>query len=234
MRALLLIFQVVSVSALDGIVPPTGITTAMLGQRQADAVVDDDAGLRIVTRCRGHACVDGLTLNGRVLVKPELDAADAAVYRQGNAWMERVIRVVWPGQGRVSIYVAESEYSGGAHANNSLACRTYDTKTGRMLRLRDVMPAASARRVMTRVGALLSDVNRGIDVLGEIVPEGYSLDERGFRLGRSDSPRGIGPELYLCAEASGPRGGTVLEIRLDAIPTWYLLEDRPPGRVSTP
>src|SRR6266571_981620 len=96
LSVLCLIFgQVVGIDSLDGIVPATGITTAALGQRQGDNLLELPQGIRIQTRCRANWCVDGVSAGKRVLVAPAPTAEQARVYRGRGAWLERVIRVAW-------------------------------------------------------------------------------------------------------------------------------------------
>ena len=214
----------VDISDLDDVVQVTGVSTAALGRRSGSASMELPSGVRIETRCGPTWCVDGLTAGGTTLIPAALDAEEERAYGEGGGELERVIRVVWSDDAHVSVYVAQTEYSGGAHANNTLACRTFDTRSGRALGLRDVLPSESVELLLKKVPPLLDDPETAIAVLGKPIEErGLSLDERGFRFGRPGSTRAASPSLILCAEGEYPRSSsTILEIPLQAIPAGYL------------
>ena len=60
--------------------------------------------------------------------------------------LSRAVRVAYASKDFVSIYLGEDEYTtGGAHHNNNLDCMTYSRKTGKRLRIRDILGKRRAR-----------------------------------------------------------------------------------------
>ncbi len=182
------------------------------------------------TRCSGNACVDGLREPGAglPLVSAALTADDREILAPQGSWLERRLWLASATDRFVSVYVAESSFSGGAaHANNSLSCRTFNRKTGRQLTLADVLPDAS--RLTARVQALIDDPDRAVEVLGDsldsggVDASGSQLTARGFIVkpvpGRKTTD---GILLELCAEGPYALAGSVVEIALDRIPATYL------------
>lgn len=155
------------------------LTTAELPRRSAAAKGSREpaVGIEVITHCTPDACVDGVrdAASGSVLVAAALSADDrAALSASDGAWLERVARTAYVSARFVSLYIAESSYTGGAHANNVLTCATFDRRTGREVTLGDVLVGAPHLRA--RVQALLDHPNLAIDVLGE------PLDGPGFTL----------------------------------------------------
>jgi hypothetical protein len=208
--------RIVSISDLPDLHPPTGVTTAAVGQRRSGGTVELGGGLQLVTRCGSNAawCVDGLIHDRRTLISPYLSFEELQVYDPGHgggdAWLERVIRVAAHDDRFVSLYVAESEYSGGAHANNSLTCRSFDAMTGNALALFDVIPYDDAERLLADLrGALADDDADPAYHLYSIPDDG--ADDRAFLV--------IDGEVVLCAEGDYPlASSSVLELSLGALP----------------
>ena len=214
----------VAIGDLDGIARAAGRGTALLPRRSADAAVDLPDGVRIVTHCGATWCVDGLTVGDKTLIPAVLDAEEAETYGADGAMLERVIRVAWSDETHVSIYVAESAYSGGVHADNSLACRSFDVATGRLLGLGDVLPAASVELLGKRIAPLLDDPDAAIEALGApIEASGFALTNDGFRFGTATARGAPGTAIILCAEGPDSDSSRVLEIPLDNLPAGYLL-----------
>lgn len=214
------------IADLEGVVRASGVTTAMLGGRAHDSEIELPGDLRVVTRCGAHGCVDGLVAGRRTLIPAALAAAEEKALRDGDGYfLERVVRVPWSDERHVSAYVAESELSGGAHANNHLSCRTFERAGGRALMLADVLPPRSAALLLAKVQALLDDPNAAIDAgLGFDASTDWSryhVTPTGFRFA---SAPGDAPAILLCAEGTYPLASdSMLEIDPDAVPVRFLL-----------
>jgi hypothetical protein len=167
--------------------------------------------------------VDGLFIGDRPLLPAELTKEEQMIYQADGAWLERVLRVVWENDKLVSVYVAESEFSGGAHANNKFRCRTLDRQTGRALTLHDMFPSSSAELLIAKVNALF-DANTAMEVLGhDLETDGsYRITPDGFRLRPVGEVTGGRPEIILCAEGAYPLGSsTLFELPIAALPMKY-------------
>jgi hypothetical protein len=146
------------------------------------------------------------------------------VYHDESTWMERVVRIAWQDTSVVSVYVAQSEFSGGASANNSLTCRSYDILRGHLLHLQDVLAKRSVELLLAKARGLL-DANVAIDELGKpLEANGFEFNEQGFRMDRSTHYHGTHPEIVLCGESPYPsEAGSIVELRIEAIPVGYLM-----------
>jgi hypothetical protein len=197
---------------------PTGVTTFSLPQRTGDAALDVGDGVAVRTLCDDHGCIDGLFEHGKTLIAPRREPDEQ--FDRGTPFeLERVVQVVDRSDDKLSVYVATSEYSGGAHANNALGCRTYSRATGRRLRLRDVMPPRSAALVLAKVRVLFDPI-RGLEETGELLPEirvsAEDVDDRNFRVEQR-----VGRDHVVLCVSSDYAG--LLEIRVDALPVDFLL-----------
>jgi hypothetical protein len=204
--------------------PGPGPTTAELARRSSadEGTSEVGPGIAIVTHCIGDSCVDGLedTATGAMLISAALSADEMAlVGTDGSGWVERVVRVSYVSDRYVSAYIAESSFSGGAHANNVLSCATYDRAKARPAPLADVL--GGAPHVLPDVQALLNDEDLSMEVLGTNSEGGLVV--RGDYL-LTQGARGPAAAVVLCADGSYPdASGSVLEIPLDQIPVEYLL-----------
>lgn len=195
--------------------PPSGITTFQLPRRGLDAELPIVDALAVRTRCDRHGCVDGLVDRTKTLIAPKrYEVFDSEAFV-----LERVVHVADVTADKLSVYVATSEYSGGAHANNDLECRTYRRKTGERLRLRDVMPARSAALVLAKVRALF-EPERAIEGVGATLPairaSAREVSDRNLRV-----EHGAGRDhVVLCVSSDD---GKVLEVHVDALPVDFLL-----------
>lgn len=217
-----------AIADLEGVEPPPpgpAPTAAGLGARSGPAKRELPGGIVVETRCGDGWCVDGLSVRGKVLVAPKPTADEARWLRNGS--LERVVRVDWWDDAFVSAYVAETSFeAGAAHANDALRCRTFDARSGRTLTLGDVLPPRFAALVLAKARRLLADENLAIDEVGEALSSGggYELSPKDFRLARTPGYTGSRPEIVLCAEGAWQSvGGTILELRLEAMPLTYLL-----------
>ncbi len=212
------------IANLDRIVRATGLTTAVLGRRAHDDEIEYPGDVRVITRCGANWCTDGLVAGPRTLIPPVLSGDEARTLSTDDGYFtERVLRVAWSDQRYVSVYVAESEFSGGAHANNSLGCRTFDRAAGRELSLAEVLPPRSAALLLAKSQTLLEDANAAIDAGFDGLTDWahYRVNARGFRF--ADSP-GDSPAILLCAEGVYPLASdSILEIDPEAIPIRFLL-----------
>lgn len=200
----------VSIADLPAISAPASSvdTTAMLATRGEPASAVEIDGLRFPTGCGPGYCVDGAALiaSDRPLLRAEPDRIDRAVLRAEGAWLERVVRPASQTPDTVSLYVATSSYSGGAHAQNELRCSTFARSSGRPIRLDDLLPARAARRILARLRQGLPDAR---------------FDARSLRLelGPLDDLRAV-----LCGEGDdGGASGTTIEVSLDDLPALLLL-----------
>lgn len=215
----------VKVGQLEGVETPSGITTAELKRRTASREQEVGPGIRIITRCSDNWCVDGLQVDGRTVIAPSPSLEEKKVYQSEGEWLEQVIRVAWESDRYISIYIARSEFSGGAHANNTIICRTYRRAGGKLLSLEDVLPAVSANRLLNKARDLFNE-DKAFDVLGDSLnAQGFELKLKDFRFERTAEHRGENPEIILCAQGPYPSGSAeLLELRVEAFPVAYLLE----------
>ncbi len=214
-----------NISELDDIVrPESRPTTAELGRRTRPTREELPGNLTVETRCGRNWCVDGLISNNTVLIAPELQPDEAKALRDPGAWLERVIRVAWQDDAHVSAYVAVSEFSGGAHANNQLSCRSFARKPGRALSLKQVFQPRFAELLLSGTPRLFDDTV-SLEELGEpLDAAGFQVDPQGFRFGRAGRLKGTRPEVILCAQGPYPSdSGTILELSVEALPVGYLL-----------
>ena len=188
-------------------------TTAELPRRERP---DPDrtlpAGLRVTTRCRDTWCADGLLVGKKkTLIAPEPRAADRGWLRKG--WLERVVRVVWQDEKRVSVYVAESWFEdGSAHVNNALQCRTFDLRSGRVLALADVLPGGAADRALAQARRQLASDD---GELGGV--KSFKTTKGGFRFRAGESGGDGPPDVVVCAQGPYPsESGTIVEMKVPA------------------
>ena len=170
------------------------------------------------SHCDEHGCVDGLFDHGKTLIAPRRDAEEQ--FDRGVPFqLERAVHVVDRSDDKLSVYVATSEDSGGAHANNALHCRTSSRTTGKQLRLREVLSPRSAALVLAKV-RILFDPMRAIDETGESLPQlragAANVDEHNFRIEQHDGR----DHVVLCVSSDQ---GDMLEIRVDGLPVDFLL-----------
>jgi hypothetical protein len=184
--------------------PPGGLTTAMLSTRGTPGPADTDgsAALTVSTSCGPEFCVDGLHDDafGRWLV-PASVTLDEAPILAADGWLDRRVFLATASLQWVSAFVGLSEFSGGAHANNDLACRTFDRRTGRPARLADVVGEARSAELLARA-AVTADAD-------------YTPRDDAFLVGPDDA-------ITLCAEAPFCMAGTTWRI-----PVAAMMEPRP-------
>ena len=225
--------DVVSIKDLPNIVRPTSvITTAALGDRHwrepagvgyrnGERLVSvETQGVRIATTCGDDWCVDSAidVASGRAFVKPGLGSLEIGA--DPRASVERVIRVAYATPRYVSLYIARTEFT-GRRPYNTLTCRTFDRKSGRELRLRDLIPAAAAKRVIAQAEKLKDEMT-AIDELGAALSLARAtFSEQAFRWGRNLA-RGEEPELILCGETGDSE---VRELFIDDLPVLGVLLD---------
>ncbi len=143
-----------SIEDLAGIVRPSGVTAAALGRRSSSTIAQLRAGLTLESHCAASVCMDTLKFGPRTLWSTTVQPTLLEEIRNEHGWFEGVVRTSWQDASFVSVYVAQSEYSGGAHAKNHLSCRTIRLATGKPVSLRELMPADQADRWLTNVRAL--------------------------------------------------------------------------------
>jgi hypothetical protein len=190
-----------------------------LGRRHEATNEARPGGIQIQTRCGANWCVDGLSVNGRSLVAPVLTPGEARSLGERTSWRERVLRISWQDESFVSMYFAESEYSGGAHANNILRCRTFDSRNARAITLRDLTGAKAAERLLVDAKATLGELGNDSE---------FNFTMEGFRLVRSPSSHDGQPAIVLCGEGEYPRNsGVILEARVDLVDDEHARAHRP-------
>jgi hypothetical protein len=158
----------------------------------------------VTTQCGPRYCVDGLQdlrsgreLMGMALTDEEKELVAAA------AGFERAVRVANLGEIYLSAYQGFTETSGGAHANNALACATWDRRTGRQIRLLEVVSGVEASVLKEQATMALQEF------LEETGRPRYTLDETSFLY---DSAK---QRITFCALAPFAAAGTVIEISID-------------------
>jgi hypothetical protein len=199
--------------------PSGGPTTAMLIRRASPGVRTLPNDLQVETRCGANWCVDGLASADHVLLPAEPDAEALEGLAEPDAWLEQVVRVAWQDERYVSAYVAQSEFSGGAHANNILQCRTFDVRSGRALSLQEVLPPAAADGLLARATRFVDPDPARDGPAPDIDASGFAFVARGFRFaGPPPGPEAV-PAIVLCGEGDYPReSGSVLELPIEALP----------------
>ena len=103
------------------------------------------AGLAIQTRCGERWCTDGIEdlAFDRTPIPAGLRAGDQEIL-DAPGWLERVLLPVAAPGSRFSVLEGQSDFSGGAHAQNELTCRTLDRNSGRELSLEALLGEAAA------------------------------------------------------------------------------------------
>jgi hypothetical protein len=120
-----------------------------------------------------------------------------------SATFERAVRVATVTSHYVSVYQGFTQYSGGAHANNSLACATWARGTGRQVRLSEILPLTEVKTLRERATIALQDFR---DETGR---PPYTLDEESF-LYDEEARR-----VVFCALAPFVVAGTIVEVPLN-------------------
>ncbi|WP_309892744.1 hypothetical protein [Archangium sp.] len=187
--------------------PPSPVpTTAMLRSRSmpASGRREQVGDIIVTTQCGPRYCTDGLrdTRSGLDLIPTALTAEEHELVA-ASAEFERAVRIAHLGDSYLSAYRGATEFSGGAHANNELACGTWDRRTGRQLRLSELVPPAEARALHQRAAVALQEF------LEETGRPRYMLDEASFLY---DSAR---QRVTFCALAPMVVAGTVIEIPVE-------------------
>ena len=118
----------------------------------------------------GSARVDGLrSAAGKVLLSTKLSAGEASMFTELRAlWkkqsaactgtcfpdtgqLDRGVRIAWVTEKTVSAWISTSSYSSGAaHSNNGLSCATWSIKTGKRLKLSEILKGGAwLKRIKT-------------------------------------------------------------------------------------
>jgi len=117
--------------------------------------------------------------------------------------VERAVKIEHAGESFVSVYVGTTTYSGGAHAINTLDCRTFDRRTGRAIALSDLRSEVDSRRIVDRGRAKsASHAARTGDPTYRVESNGFLYDEQHDK-------------LVLCAVPPQPLAGSVLLLSTD-------------------
>lgn len=155
----------------------------------------------VITRCDMDYCVDGLRddRRGQELMTTAL-TEDEKELASASATFERAVRIAHLTEDSVSVYEGFTEYSGGAHANNSLACSTWNRRTGRRVLLSELSSATKGKALEARAAILLQEF------LDETGRPGYEIDEASFLYD------GLNQRVVLCALAPYVVAGTIVEI----------------------
>jgi len=187
--------------------PPSPVpTTAMLRPRSMppSGRREQVGDIIITTQCGPHHCTDGLhdTRSGLDLMPTALTVEENE-FVAASAEFERAVRIAHLGETYLSAYRGFTEFSGGAHANNELACGTWDRRTGHQLRLSEIVPPTEARALHQQALVVLQEF------LEETGRPRYTLDEGSFLY---DSIR---QRVTFCALAPMSVAGTVIEISIE-------------------
>ncbi len=210
----------VSIADLPGLTKPATSTptTAELGPRSRASEGRTRAnGIEVRTVCGDSYCIDGIRdiVSNETFLPARLSADDRTI--AGAGWLERVVRITLADDAHVSAYVAESSLSGGAHANNVLACATFDRKSRRRIGLKDVLP--QARHGAKKLQSLFAEPVKAFNLLGATLDgERFVVRETGILLG-------VKGEVIVCAQGPYPsQSGSVIELSVGRIPSAYLLD----------
>ncbi len=187
--------------------PPSSVpTTAMLrprapppsGQREQVGEV------AVMTQCGSGHCVDGLRdlRSGKTLLATTLTPDEEELVAT-SATFERAVRIAYVGEAHLSAYQGFTEVSGGAHANNELACATWERQSGQRVKLSEVVPEAEAHALTERASEVLQEF------LEETGHPRYHLEEASFLLD-SENRR-----VTFCALAPFVVAGTIIEVSVD-------------------
>ena len=176
--------------------PPASVpTTAMIRDRVAPAHGERQrvGEVSVPSRCRTSGCLDGLRddRSGRTIVPASL-THDERIYDQTGFSLERAIAIAGVTDRWISIYLGVTEYSGGAHSNNSLECVTFSRASGRRVSLADAVGKTRAAALVRAATDALTDES-----------DRLSIDERSFVVDSTG-------QVSLCA-ADGQ--GSIAEIR---------------------
>ncbi|MCP3100460.1 hypothetical protein LZ198_16445 [Myxococcus sp. K15C18031901] len=159
--------------------------------------------LVVTARCGGSFCVDGLKDlgTGRDIIPLSLNADERRILAAPGA-LQRAVKLVSVDERHVSVYLGETEFSGGAHANNTLECATYSRRDGRRVKLSEVVPRAKAKALLQEAVSKMESFQEVHLLPGyRFRPDGFLLDERAG-------------EVRLCAARAVSSEGTVLEVTL--------------------
>lgn len=211
----------------DGMAHLGRASTFVLPQRdEAGAPVPVEAGgegLFIHSRCNQAGCADGLEdrEHHHELIAPATLPGESA-----HTDMESVLRVLdadWQNR-RVSLLRLESRYTRGAgHSNNSTECLTFDRKTGRRLKLSDLVGAAEARRLLARANHLRDDEN--VIELHLDPPSAFrDFTDAGLLLLPDSPERSNQYDIVLCGDSALGAGGRVVLLNLQRVPLEYILK----------
>ena len=139
----------------DHAVPESGLQE----QRDGWEVFTEEILFTAGTTEIGSARVDGLrSAAGKVLLSTKLSAGEASMFTELRAlWkkqsaacsgacfpqtgsLDRGVRIAWITEKTVSAWISTSSYSSGAaHSNNELSCATWSIKTGKRLKLSEIL-----------------------------------------------------------------------------------------------
>ena len=163
----------------------------------------------VVSQCSGATCAEGLSVptTSRKIINPSKRIQSLTEEYGTDSDVTAVVFAASEVDHLISAWLGSSSYTpGAAHANNSLACGTYDLQTGRQLTLSEVVP--DGERVLSRLRENFDEAeNRGF---GNAL-SGYQLSARSFHVRRVDD----GLEVVLCAISDiTAHDGSVLEVRL--------------------
>ncbi len=177
---------VIAVLTLETLFPTAPVkvpTTAMIRERTAPASGERQrvGGVSVTATCRANWCVDGLHdhRSGHTLVPDGLTTAEK-MYDDDRYSLERAIAIADVSDRWVSIYLGETEFSGGAHANNALECATYVRSTGARAALSDLVGEVGARaRLRAAAQALTASHANGDTPAMELDPQSFRVDATG-------------------------------------------------------
>jgi len=180
-------------------------TTAMVRMRTAPSNGERERmrDVAVVSQCGDDFCIDGLrdVRTGRDLIALKLTKDERQILAAPGT-LQRVVKLAHVGERYVSVYTGYSEFSGGAHSNNHLACETYDRRTGRTVRLAAVVPAKQLPSLLQRAKRRLRAFERTRGAHDHTLhPANFLYDE--------DTRR-----ITLCTEAPFPSAGTLIELTL--------------------
>ena len=197
--------RLVSLEAIAPTPPSSFPSTALVRMRSQPEGGERERlqDVAVVSRCDERSCLDGLRdlRTGRDLIALAATRDEREILDVPGS-VQRVVKLAYVSDDVISIYTGATELSGGAHANNELACATYDRRTGRPVDLTKVVPPPEAPTLLRRASEKLKAFLR------ESGHQGYQIHKTSFLYDAASA------RVTLCALAPMPMDGTIIAVPL--------------------
>jgi hypothetical protein len=141
--------------------PPRG------GHRPAQA----EGGLTRAITVQGGITVEGLHDGKRVLIPAQPTADERASVCGGGSWLERQVDVRHVDDDWISVQTTTRWWChGAAHSHQEVDCATWHRRSGRRLKLAELLGPAVARQLRRRLGVLHQDEDQALALMGRKLP----------------------------------------------------------------